>query len=148
MGRGVMAPGALVLAVMGSEGLVKAPAAVGAMTTGGGSSVVACEIANGILRSMQMVKVWMGAAVGAGVLGIVFVGMASGGRAPGLPKASSRLVAATAPVGGGGAVAGRAEVMPLDEAWEEMAGTEPGATRGMLAFARARGEGAVAFLPR
>ena len=143
VGRGVTAPAGVVIAVMGSEALVKAPAAVGAVATA--NSAAASEIANGLLRSMRMVKVWMGAAIGAAVLGAAFVAMASRGGVPELPKVSARLVAATAPVDGGGAVAARPDVMPLEEAWEGMAGTEPGATRGMLAFARQR-ERAVAFL--
>jgi RNA polymerase sigma factor (sigma-70 family) len=144
--RGVTAPVGLVMAVLASEMVVKAPAAMAA-GVGSAGTAAASGVAKGVFWRLSVAKI-SAAAIAAAVVVVVGAGAIVGMRA----MASSPVVhAATAPVAMVVPTAADvpatqtvAETQPLEKAWGDLAGLEPGASRGMLALA-GKPEEAVAF---
>jgi RNA polymerase sigma factor (sigma-70 family) len=146
--RGVVAPAGIVIGVMASEMLLKAPAAMAA-GMGATGSTAASGIAKGVLWRLSVAKV---SAIGVAAGVIVGIGMGAGIGLKGMaqtPPPNSGAVASVAPTSTPTTLeaAGTqpvADVVALEKAWNDMEQVEPGASRGMLAFVN-KPQKAIAF---
>lgn len=136
--RGVTAPSAVLLAVLGSEAVMKAPAALAAAAGTGSAGAGATAAAKMIMRRMLMAKC-AGVASAAGVVLLICAAAAVV-----LPREAAAAGAERSPVKGAAsgvgpeAAASRPEITEgekVAQAWKDLEKPEPAASRAVLALA-------------